>query len=355
MRGMPERLSRPPLVRMLKIHQFLQAGSYPNCRQLAEEMEICRKTVQRDIDFMRDQMQMPIAYDELRHGFYYTEPVGNLPTLTISRSELVAVLVGQKAIEQYRGTPFEKPLASAFAKLAASVDERDGVAMHQLAEAFSFKPASLGQAELRAFGLAAQAVVEHRELAFQYAGLRDGALQPRRVQPYHLGCIADQWYLVGHDPDRQQIRTFALTRLRRPKLTRLSFERPADFDLNEFLAGSFSVFQARKVETVRLRLQPLAARLASERKWHSSQRLHPQPDGTSLLTLRVGIAPDLLNWILSWGAQAEVLAPEHLRETIAKELGRAAAAYQSLRPEPPTTAKRRAKQKNPPAAQRRQN
>lgn len=324
---MPDRLSRPPLVRMIKIHQLLRSGKHPNCRMLAEELEISRKTAQRDIDFMRDQMQLPIVYDELRHGFYYSEPVGNLPTLTISRSELVALLVGQKAVEQYRGTPFEKPLASAFAKLASSVEDKDGVALHQLAEAFSFKPASLSSSELRTFGLVAEAVVDRVEVAFRYAGLQDGALQPRRVRPYHLGCIADQWYLVGYDLDRQQIRTFALARLRTPRLTRLHFERPTDFHLEEFLAGSFSVFQARKIETVRLRLEPLAARLASERKWHPSQTLRKEADGRAILTLRVGIAPDLVNWIFSWGAQAEVLAPESLRHQIARELSKAAANY----------------------------
>lgn len=331
MRTMSERLSRPPLVRMIKIHRLLREKRFPNCRSLAGELEISPKTAQRDIDFMRDQLQMPIAYDEIRHGFYYSGPVENLPTLTISRSELIAVLVGQKAVEQYRGTPFEKPLSSAFDKLASSVDERDGVALHHLADAFSFKPASLSSTELRTFGIVAEAVVESRELVFQYAGLRDGVPRQRRVHPYHLGCIADQWYIVGRDPERDELRTFALARLRRPRAGRLRFERPQDFDLEKFLAGSFSVFQARGVETVRLLLDPLAARIASERKWHPSQKIRTQADGGAILTLRVGIAPDLINWILSWGARAEVLEPIHLRDRIASELRAAAALYKTPR------------------------
>ena len=58
--------ARPPLVRMLKIHQALQAGGYPNCRRLAEELEVAGKTIQRDIDFMRDQLGLPIEYDSGR-------------------------------------------------------------------------------------------------------------------------------------------------------------------------------------------------------------------------------------------------------------------------------------------------
>jgi predicted DNA-binding transcriptional regulator YafY len=45
--------SRPPLERMMRMHARLKAGRYPNCRKLADELEVSSKTVQRDIDFMR--------------------------------------------------------------------------------------------------------------------------------------------------------------------------------------------------------------------------------------------------------------------------------------------------------------
>ena len=64
-----QQFSRPPLARMLQLHQQLQAGSFPNCRKLADELEVSTKTIQRDIDFMRDQLGMPIEYDRLHlHG-----------------------------------------------------------------------------------------------------------------------------------------------------------------------------------------------------------------------------------------------------------------------------------------------
>lgn len=42
------------------------------------------KTIQRDIDFMRDRMGLPIDYSPQRYGFYYTEPVDAFPTLQIT-------------------------------------------------------------------------------------------------------------------------------------------------------------------------------------------------------------------------------------------------------------------------------
>jgi len=325
--GLAAKQSRPPLVRMIRIHERLQGGRHTNCSQLAEELEVSTKTAQRDIEFMRDQLQLPIEYDAAAHGYFYSKTVTQFPTLTVTQGELVALLVAQKAVQQYRGTPFEKPIASAFEKLAAGMKEETGVSLHELSEAFSFKPASLAAKELRAFEIIAQAVVKTREIEFSYQSLTGRAAEARRLRPYHLGCIADQWYVIGFDLDRRAIRTFALSRAQAVKITRRTFERPADFSIQEFLAGSFAAFQAQKTETVKLRLDAFAARLAAERRWHSSQEITPQNDGSSLLTLQVGIAPDLENWILSWGEHATVLEPESLVENIAGKLRTMAKHY----------------------------
>ena len=95
--------SRPPLERMMRMHERLKAGRYPNCRKLADELEVSSKTVQRDIDFMRYRLGLPIEYDQLHFGFYYTEPVASFPNVEISEGELVALYVGQKALAQYKG------------------------------------------------------------------------------------------------------------------------------------------------------------------------------------------------------------------------------------------------------------
>jgi len=319
--------TRPPLARMIRIHEQIKASVFPNCNSLARELEVSYKSIQRDIDFMRDRWSLPIEYDQNRHGFFYSAPVGSLPTMTVSRGELVALLVAQKAIEQYRGTPFEKPIASAFDKLASSLDQEEGISIHQLAEAFSFKPASLARSEMESFSLVADAVLRGKEISFQYQGLQGGEPAVRCVQPYHLGCISDQWYVIGRDSDREAIRTFALSRMKRLRGTGQTFEKPAGFSVQKFLSGSFSAFQAKETVLVRLRLDPLAARIAAERKWHPSQKIRTLPDGGAELTLKVGIAPDLESWILSWGGRAEVLTPVSLRSKIKQAHQTAAQLY----------------------------
>ncbi|MGZ5022234.1 MAG: helix-turn-helix transcriptional regulator, partial [Chthoniobacterales bacterium] len=90
--------SLPPLERMMRIHAQLKAGEFPNCRKIAEEIEVSSKTIQRDIDFMRDRLGLPIEYDPLRFGFYYTQEVASFPSIEVSEGEVAALFVAQKAL-----------------------------------------------------------------------------------------------------------------------------------------------------------------------------------------------------------------------------------------------------------------
>src|SRR6266853_1259490 len=112
-----EGFSRPPLQRMMRLHAALKSHHFPNCRKIAVELEVSPKTIQRDIDFMRDRLGLPIGYDAQQFGFYYTEAVTGFPSIEVSEGEITALFVAQKALAQYKGTPFERPLHSAFRRI----------------------------------------------------------------------------------------------------------------------------------------------------------------------------------------------------------------------------------------------
>ena len=54
--------ARTPLARMMRISRKLIGREKFNMRTLAEELEVSRKTVDRDICFMRDQLGYEIEY-----------------------------------------------------------------------------------------------------------------------------------------------------------------------------------------------------------------------------------------------------------------------------------------------------
>src|SRR4051812_33336686 len=115
------RLSRPPLERMLRIHDELRRGALINCTKLVKALEVSRKTVVRDIAFMRDRLDLPIEYDAQVQAYRYTHPVSSFPTVQVTEGELLALLVARRALEQYQGTPFHRQLEVAFDKLVGGL------------------------------------------------------------------------------------------------------------------------------------------------------------------------------------------------------------------------------------------
>src|SRR5436309_1262974 len=319
--------SRPPLERMMRLHAALKARHLPNCQKIAAELEVSAKTIQRDIDFMRYRLGLPIEYHPREFGFHYTEAVTGFPNIEVSEGEITALLVAQTALRQYKGTPSERPLHSAFRKLTDGLKDRVSFSWHDLEDAISFRSAGASGADLEMFETVSKAVLRCVEVEFEYRKLHSSGNEPRRVRPYHLGCLENQWYLFAEDLERRQLRTFTLPRMRKVKLTSKGFRRPADFSIAEVLRGSFGVHSAGKDQRIRIEFDSFAARLVTERKWHESQRVRENATGSMVLELELGGLEEIERWILSWGKHARVLAPKELVTRIREEAGAIAKLY----------------------------
>src|SRR6266480_7812403 len=233
--------SRPPLERMLKIHQALQSGNYPNATTLGAELEVSEKSIQRDLDFMRDRLQLPIEYDGSRFGYYYTQEVSSFPTMQISEGEMFALLVAEKALQQYRGTAFERPLISAFKKIAESLPDTVSLNLADWEQTISFRTRAEPILDVEIFDVLAKATAQHRQLLLTYRKPGRKETEPRVVDPYHLANINGEWFLFAYCHLREDIRTFVPSRIQEARLTGKTFVRPQRFSLEKRLRDSFGV------------------------------------------------------------------------------------------------------------------
>jgi proteasome accessory factor B len=266
----------------------------------------------RDVDFMKCRLKLPIEFDSYRNGYYYTKPVDQFPQLPLSESEVFALLVAHKAIAQYRGTPFEHPLAMAFKRLTGQLDSETRFSLGNLDEALSFRPFAPEDTDLKCFEILTKSLKEHRVLKFQYRNLDAEKSQTRLVHPYHLGCIDNHWYLFAFDVKREAMRTFALPRLKSPELTTERFSIPKKFNLAEYLKGSLGVFKGDADYEIVVDFDSWGADLIRGRKWHASQEITELPRRQLRLRLRLNSIEEAERWVLSWGAHATVVRPQAL-------------------------------------------
>jgi proteasome accessory factor B len=323
----PARLSRPPLERMLRIHDELRRVTLPNCTRLAQKLEVSRKTVLRDLAFMRDRLHLPIEFDAPIQAYRYTHPVNAFPTVHVTEGELLALLVAQNALQQYRGTPFHGQLEVAFEKLTAGLRDRISFSPADELRAVSFRNFGLGRTDLAAFNALSGAVLRQREVAFDYRKPGEMRRSRRQVRPYHLANRENSWYLIGFDCGRSALRTFALPRIAAVTVLAESFQRPADFSPEQFFAGALGVMGGTGDFRVVIRFDAAVAERIREREWHESQVMRERPRGGLELALRLGALAEVEQWVLGWGPSAEVIAPPELRARLAAASAALVARY----------------------------
>jgi len=301
---------------MLRIHQAVQSGKFPNASTLARDLEVSTKSIQRDIEFMRNRLELPIEYDGSHFGYCYTVEVTSFPTMHITEGELVALVIAEKALEQYRGTQFEKPLLSAIRKIEESLPDTISVNLADIEQTISFRTRAEPILNLEIFDALAKATAHRRQLELQYRKAGSGKGEPRLVDPYHLANINGEWYLFAYDHARKDIRTFVPARVQSLKQTGKTFARPEKFSLEKRLRDSFGVHSGQGEYDVVLRFNARAADLIREKKWHESQQLRNLKSGGVELRLKLSSLVEIERWVLSWGGDAVVLKPRELSEAV---------------------------------------
>ena len=311
---------------MLRIHQALHAGGYPNATTLARQLEVSTKSIHRDLEFMRDRLELPIEYDGSRFGYLYTEPVKAFPTLQITEGEILALVVAEKALQQYRGTSFEQPLLSAIKKMEQSLPDTISLSLSDVAQTISFRTRAEPILDLEIFDALAKATAARRQIELTYRKPGQPKPEQRVVDPYHLANINGEWFLFAFDHLRQDLRTFVPARIKAIRLTGKTFERHQKFSLDQRLRGSFGVQSGQGEFDVVIRFNERVADYIREKKWHDSQHLRELKQGRVELRLRLSSLLEVGRWVLSWGGDAAVIRPAALAQWVRQ------AARKVLRP-----------------------
>ena len=220
----------------------LQSGKFPNASTLAREIEVATKTIHRDIEFMRDRLNLPIEFDSAKNGYYYTEEVSAFPTMQITEGELFALVVAEKALQQYRGTSFREAAAlSAIKKMEQALPDTISLNLADIEQTISFRTRAEPILDLEIFDALAKAVARRQQIELAYRKPGQTESEARVVDPYHLANINGEWFLFAYDHARKDIRTFAPARIQSVKPTGRTFERPQKFSLEKRLRDSFGV------------------------------------------------------------------------------------------------------------------
>lgn len=327
-----------PTRRMKEVDEFIRwgmkTGELMTSTQLAKKCEVTSKTITRLLYTMRSDHNVPLAYDQKRHGWHYTEENYALPAVNVSEGDLFAICIAEKALQQYEGTGIYDDLNRVFQKILNSLPSETNHLLRDFSSNTSIAAFPTTATDGEIWKKIFDALQEGQAITTWYQRPDQDTPGARKIFPLHVAHYHGSWYILAYCHTRGEARVFNLSRIKRTEATRetLTEERNREkflksFNLEKALAESFDMYIGSESKAIKIRFAPAIAPYIQERKWRQDQELIFEPDGSLLFQANVNNLVGIVPWILSWGSNAKVLEPAELVSEIQTELNKLTEVY----------------------------
>lgn len=289
---------------------------------------ISASTFKRDLAFMRDRMNAPVAYDR-ETARYRLDPHAQLPgvqyelpNLWLNADELVALLtmlhlLSQLDAEGLLGREVE-PLMKRLYRLLGRGNE--AATRADLLRRIRVQTVGSRKVQLPHFQAVGAALLQRKRLLIDYHSRGRGLQGEREVSPQRLIHYRDNWYLDAWCHLRKALRSFSVDAIRAVQ----ALDKPAidvpEAELDEVLGAGYGIFAGREVQWAMLRFSVERSRWVAAETWHPKQRGHYDAEGRWRLDLPYADPRELVMDILRHVPEVEVIAPQELEAEVRRRL-----------------------------------
>jgi len=318
---------RPLWRRLQTIHHEIKEGRRPNTSSLADKLSVSSKTVQRDIDYLRDELDAPIEFDREANGYRYARSDYVLPFLPVDGNDLFSIGVAAQVFALFGGTPLARDLKACYERLARlmppAVRLRPEIVMEKLALRAPFRPV-----REETWQAVSEAMQRGVVLSIRYHRPGGPAEEPRRVRPYALVLSGRDWMVLAEDESDGVVKSFYLARVEEATLTERRYVIPRSFDANAFFQDTFGLFVGGGPPfRFRVRFSRGVSDEIREQKWHPNQKIEGAAGGEVVLELPARSIQEARRFVLQYGEDARVLSPPELVEDVREQAKRLVRVY----------------------------
>lgn len=318
------------LQRIYRLHHFLNNCRYPvSGKQLQNELECSRATLNRVIQELRLYFSAPIEYDRNLNGYHYLQQNGSrfeLPGLWFSPGELLALLTLQQLLEEAQPGLFDMQLAPLKQRIE-NLLAAEHLGAGEIPKRIKILRMAGRDIAPERFQTLADALVQRKQLAIRYSSRTKGEHSQRTLSPQRLIHYRDNWYLDAWCELRGALRSFAVERISDARVLELPSKDIPEDQLDTHFTSSYGIFAGQAEHTAVLRFTSERARWVAGEQWHPQQQGNTLEDGRYELHIPYSDPRELVMDILKYGGDVEVVAPPGLRQRVAEELGRAYGQY----------------------------
>lgn len=300
-------MNHPQLVRISKIHKKILSGTYPNTNELASELETSVITISRDIEFMRDSMMTPIAYNSSERGYYYYEKF-DMPNYSLSDEDVEVIASAKILLSHFKDTPLYEDAKNIIDLLSQSViknHEPDYVNRIALPARPQIKYDKL------IWNTIWEAIKENKIIEFDYNGRWNTETTHRRVRPYQL-LMDDGIFLFGFSEERNAERLFSITRIKNLVITDTNFELPGDYAFETRCGGGkFGAFFTDEKYEFKIEFYGDARAVIREMVLADDEKLEEDDTrNTTIATFSSTQYYRIEEWLMTFGHNAKPVSPD---------------------------------------------
>lgn len=304
-------------------------------REMADQLDVEPKTIRRYLNLFRG-IGFPIVEDVRVRGLkkYRLDPNVGV-ALSFSFDEAVALYLGRRFLEPLAGTAIAEASNTAFDKIRSTLGSSAIDYIDQFDAFFHQTYQSIHDYSNRSeqYDTIRTAIEDRTVVDLLYQSNSAPVPTFRIVHPYSFVEHKNAIYLLAFDPNAQKIKEYKLDRIEDVNPIKETFVKPADFNAETYLSNSFGVYpgDSEPFEVI-VQFSASVARYVLESRWKGCVSLEKATDGRVLGVFSLSSTLELKSWVLGFGASAEIVSPQSLRNEIAADVAALAALYHDCHP-----------------------
>ncbi|MFA7232306.1 MAG: WYL domain-containing protein [Victivallaceae bacterium] len=313
-------VSKKQLLRLIKFVAELKKNNYPNSVSFAEQLRqmdlyenlnvsCTARTVQRDIDLLKNEFNAPLTFDSEQHGYFLADKMWDFYCPSSCEDFITTSLLGARLAEDIVPQPLKGTI-------------RDAVNMQLTRSNSEFLDNAFIESLIVASGISVEISPDIFKVILDGWRLRhavkityksqDGKCSSKQLDVHVISFNKGIWYVKGRI-ENDKITVFAIHRITSAELTNLTFE--IDKSIVEDVRRN-GLFNYPKISGITLHCDASIAFYLKEQQKAKKFKVTPQPDGSLIIVLQPATEFEAIRWILAEGGKIRVIEPESIREKV---------------------------------------
>jgi len=312
-----------------------RTGTGMSALELAQRLVASKPTIERDLATLRDHFAITEELEGKQKKIYRIDQrFRELETLTFGVGEILAIYVALAGLKPLAGTLLHADLQEALDKIRGHIAPGHNDVVKELHRVFATHARGFVDYHDHSEVIddLTDAIARRRICAITYRSPWKKTTRTYQIRPLQLLWYRSSLYLFACVKERTELTTFVVHRILELDKTEMVFELPKRLAVEEHISGAFGIFVSDLVEEVEILFDKEIAWRIEEQTFHPDEKKVRRPDGTLVYRVRSSAQWEIIPWVRSFGALAELVEPRVWRDVLAADLEAAAARYRSAKP-----------------------